>query len=129
MKYLLLFKDLESLLTQLSRYFGKLIILILFWSSILSLAHLTANALGYSNLFSDLYSITFEIYGEKTAWASTSIALATSVAFGHMRNLEINEEKRLGEQKEKWEAEYKRKYSDTPTIKDQRNDLNKKLNS
>lgn len=114
MEFLHIFKVLEYWITELSRYFGKFVILILFWSSFLSLIHLAANALGYSNLFSDLYSITFEIYGEKTAWASTSIALATSVAFGHMRNLELNEDKRTEEQQEKWKADfYKRNGIDT----------------
>jgi len=114
MEFLHILKVLEFWLIQFSRYCGRIVILILFWSSILSLAHLTANALGYSNLFSDLYSITFEIYGEKTAWASTSIALATSVAFGHMRNLELNEDKRTEEQQEKWKADfYKRNDIDT----------------
>jgi hypothetical protein len=109
-----LLKVLELWLTQFSRFCGKLVILTLFWSSLLSLAHLIAQALGYSGLFDGLFSITSSIYGDKIAWASTSIALATAVALGHMRNLELNEEKRREELENNWEAEFKRKYTKVP---------------
>lgn len=106
MSYILQLEVIWILLVGLSRFLGKVTIVILFLGSASVLTNLIASAFGFPNFLVGAFEVAKSIYGDKVAWASTSIVLATSVALGHLKNLEINETKLRNEMEDRLKAEY-----------------------
>jgi len=92
----------------LSHFVGKVLIVGIFIFSSSTVINLFLATVGYPDFISFVKPFGI-IYGDKLPWAATSMLLASTVAIGHMRNLEINEEKLSVEVKERLEKEYKAK--------------------
>lgn len=95
-----------ALTFNLSHFAGKISVVALFLCSGATVTHLIARSLGHKEFLSAYYANVSSIYAEPVAWAATSMLIATTVAMGHMRNLQINEEKYQNELHEKWKKEY-----------------------
>ena len=101
-----------------SHFVGKLLVVCLFIFSSTTVINLFFDALGYKDLITFIKPFG-AVYGEILPWAATSILLASTVAIGHMRNLEINEEKLSVEVNERLKKEYEAKRE-----KDNKNKVN-----
>jgi len=83
---------------------GKVLVVCLFIFSSSTIINLVLASYGYPIFFS--FVVPFgSVYDDKLPWAATSMLLASTVAIGHMRNLEINEEKLRAEIEERIKAE------------------------
>ncbi|WP_165741501.1 hypothetical protein, partial [Pseudoalteromonas sp. Z1A6] len=93
---------------SLLHFIGKLLVVCLFIFSSSTVINFFFGAIGYPDLIAFVKPFG-EIYGDTLPWAATSMLLASSVAIGHMRNLEINEEKLTAEIRERAEKKYNAK--------------------
>jgi hypothetical protein len=105
MQYIVMLEAIWISVVGISRFLGKVVIVLLFIGSASVLTNLIASAFGFPNFFIGAFEIAKAVYGDKVAWASTSIVLATSVALGHIKNLEINETKLSNEIEDRLKAE------------------------
>jgi len=92
----------------LSHFVGKVFVVCLFIFSSATVLNLFFGSIGYPDLISFVQPFG-TVYGDKLPWAATSMLLASTVAIGHMRNLEINEEKLTAEIKERLNKKYEAK--------------------
>ncbi len=83
---------------------GKIFVVCIFIFSSSTIIHLALSSSGYPDIFSFIMPFG-TVYGDKLPWAATSMLLASTVAIGHMRNLEVNEEKLKAEIEERLKAE------------------------
>jgi len=98
-------RKLWAVVFYFSHLIGKVLVTTLFFSSAAVLTHYVSKAFGFSIFFVDFHSKVSAIYEEPVAWAATSMIIATTVAIGHMKNLEINELKSSHEQQDRWGKE------------------------
>lgn len=101
--------DMWRVVFTLSHFVGKVLVTALFLSASTILIHFISKTLGCPQIFLEFYDSAKSIYIDPVAWAATSIVIATTVAIGHMKNLEINEIKIGIDQEEQWEKKRKRR--------------------
>ena len=94
----------------LIHFLGLFFIVTLLFVSIIAFIYVAAKEIGYEIIWLTNYYIHISnIINNPVSWAAATTIVATTIGIGHVQNLEVNRNRFIAEQKDRWEKEYEKR--------------------